>query len=179
MQKYIQEGKALDYTNGTGLAIASGDVVIIGSLAAVAMVDIADGATGSVLTEGVVELTKDAPLVISMGDELFWNTTDKEVTKTATDKPIGIAAAGALSAATKVQVKLAGNGNGIPVAAVVAAHGSTANLTAVPGTFADEAAVQTYLLMLRGEIETRLDAIEAKQDAILTSLKNAGIMASA
>lgn len=61
---------------------------------------------------------------------------------------------------------------------VVAALGTTTNLTAVPGSFADLAAVQTFFATHRAEVEARLDAIEAKVDAILTALKSGGIMAS-
>jgi porphobilinogen deaminase len=42
-------------------------------------------------------------------------------------------------------------------------------------TKADNADVET----LRGEIEVRLDNLETKVDAILSSLKTAGVMASA
>lgn len=48
--------------------------------------------------------------------------------------------------------------------------GATANLTAVPGSFADLAAVQVYLTTLRSEIEARLDAHDAKVDLIITKL---------
>ena len=44
---------------------------------------------------------------------------------------------------------------------------SGTDLTAVPGTFADLAAVQTYLNTLVPEIETRLDNIEAKLNEIV------------
>lgn len=63
-------------------------------------------------------------------------------------------------------------------AATVAAIGATSNLTAVPGSFADLAAVQTYLVTLRSEAEARLDAIETKVDALLAALKTAGLVAT-
>lgn len=212
MKNFIQEGTRVDWTNTTGSAVASGDVVIVGSLAAIAVVDIADTKSGEVALEGVYELTKDAPLVISQGDEVFWNTSNKEVTKTATDKPLGVAFRAAASADTTVQVKIYGQGNGIPVAATIAALGTTSNLTALVVTAtniaasnftaaipaeptkaevdagidtlktavvtaldlkADNADVET----LRTETEARLDAIEAKIDAFLASVKAAGLMA--
>ena len=49
--------------------------------------------------------------------------------------------------------------------------GTTIALTAVPGVFADEAAVQTYLVTLRANTEARLDVIEGKVDEILEALK--------
>lgn len=56
-----------------------------------------------------------------------------------------------------------------PQAAVVAAITST-NLTGVDGTGSNAAPL--------AGTETRLDAIESKINAILTALKNAGLMAS-
>jgi hypothetical protein len=55
--------------------------------------------------------------------------------------------------------------------------GTTTNLTAVPGSFADLAAVQAYLVTLRADTEARLDAIEAKVDAVITKLIAAKIIA--
>lgn len=55
-------------------------------------------------------------------------------------------------------------------AANVAAMGATTNLVGVDGTGSNAAPL--------AGTESRLDAIEAKVDAILTSLKNAGVMAS-
>jgi hypothetical protein len=95
---------------------------------------------------------------------------------------------------------------GNPVAAVIAALGATSNLSALVVTASDvtdlstsdtytDAAVNAKFVevegfldlkadnadveTLRTESEARLDAIEAKIDAILVSLKNAGLMASA
>jgi len=48
--------------------------------------------------------------------------------------------------------------------------GNTTDLTAVPGVFADLAAVQTYLVTLRSETEARLAAIETKLDSVITKL---------
>lgn len=168
-QNFIQCGDTMKWTNSTGSAVAAGDVVIIGSLAGVALVDIADGATGTVQVEGVFELPKDTPLAISQGDELFWNTTDDEVTKTATDKPVGTAHEGAGSADTTVLVKLYGRGNGTATAANVT-FSAGSNLVGVDGAGSNAAPL--------AGTETRLDALDTAVAAILTSLKNAGLMAS-
>lgn len=63
----------------------------------------------------------------------------------------------------------------IPVTAI-ASLGATTNTTAVPGSFADLAAVQTFFVTHRAEVEARLDAIEAKVDAILAGLRTAGVL---
>lgn len=63
-------------------------------------------------------------------------------------------------------------------AANVAAIGASTNITAVPGSFADLAAVQTYLAgaNMVPNIEARLDALETKVNAILTGMKAADLM---
>lgn len=63
----------------------------------------------------------------------------------------------------------------VPVAALTDLTAQTA-LTAVPGTFADEAAVQTYLVTLRAEIQTILAADLIKVNATLARLRTALIL---
>lgn len=63
----------------------------------------------------------------------------------------------------------------IPVAALADLTAQSA-LTAVPATFADEAAVQTYLVTLRSEIQTILAADLTKINAILARLRTALIL---
>lgn len=63
----------------------------------------------------------------------------------------------------------------------IAPIGATTNLTAVPGAFADLAAVQTYLAGANvvPRIESRLDALEGKTDTIIDGLEDARIFATA
>lgn len=63
-----------------------------------------------------------------------------------------------------------------PRAASVAAMGVTANLPAVPASFADLAEARTAVNDQRTAVEARLDAIELKIDALLAALKAAGLM---
>lgn len=181
MQNYIQSGKVIAYTNLTGSLIESGDVVIVGSVAGIAVTDIPDTETKSVdISQSVFRLAKTTSLVITQGDELFWNTGTKKVTKTATDKPLGIAFTSQLSADVLVDVKLYGQGNGVPVAATVAAltdnTGGTANstLVAIPATTPADLAAQG---VINGNVRDNLADLAAKVNATLTSLKDAGIMA--
>jgi hypothetical protein len=58
----------------------------------------------------------------------------------------------------------------------IAALGATANLTAIPGVFADLAAARTAVETLRANTEARLDAIEAENDLLITKLIAAGVM---
>lgn len=62
----------------------------------------------------------------------------------------------------------------LPVAAIADLAG--VNLTAVPGAFADEAAVKAYLDLIVPAIETRLDDIEAKVNEIITKFEGAGLI---
>lgn len=64
------------------------------------------------------------------------------------------------------------------VAAVVTALGTTTNLSAISATYADLAAARTSVNTLKGEVETRLDNIEAKLDEVIAALKTAGLMAT-
>lgn len=57
----------------------------------------------------------------------------------------------------------------------VPALGATTAITTVPGSFADLAAVQTYLAAAMPIIETRLDDAEDALDTALGQLETAGI----
>lgn len=76
---YKQPGKVVPYPNG-GSPIASGDVVIMGVLAGVALADIGTGETGSVQIEGVFEVPKAEDMGWSLGDQLNWNPIAKVFT---------------------------------------------------------------------------------------------------
>jgi predicted RecA/RadA family phage recombinase len=106
-QNYVQEGAVMPWTNGTGGDISSGDVVLVGTRVGVALGDIADGDDGQVAIEGVFEVAKAAPLVISQGDLLYWDAADENFNKTDTDNTLaGFAFADAASADTTVLIKL-------------------------------------------------------------------------
>lgn len=70
-----QKGGIIDWVNGTGAAVASGDVVKMGNILGVAMVDIANGATGSVCIDGVFTVPKVTAAVIAQGDSLTWDVS--------------------------------------------------------------------------------------------------------
>src|SRR5689334_19820737 len=103
MKNFVQKGDTLSYTNG-GSAISSGAVLFFGNIAAIAATDIAANATGSVQVDGVFTLPKNTSTAITQGDDLYWASSPGEITKTATDKPIGIAATTQGSSDTTVDV---------------------------------------------------------------------------
>lgn len=106
---HVQPGAVMSWTNKTGDAVSAGDVVLVGKRIGIALGDIADDATGELAIEEVWEIAKAAPLVIDQGDLVYWDATDGNMNKTATDNTqAGFAFAGAASAATTVLVKING-----------------------------------------------------------------------
>jgi predicted RecA/RadA family phage recombinase len=100
----VQEGKKLDFVNTTGAAIKSGDLVIFGALAAVAITDIAAGDTGAVDLQGVYRLPKAAG-AITQGAKLYWVTADKNLSTVAAGNTlVGAAAEAALAGDAEVNL---------------------------------------------------------------------------
>lgn len=169
---YIQEGDVIEFAN-SGAAIASGDVVAVGNQVGVAMVDIAaTSGSGSVQMCGVFSLAKVGSQAWSQGDLVFWDKTNLRFTKTASsdaDCAAGIAweavGSGAGETTGKVLLK-----PGFGRKAAIVAYSAGTNLVGVDGTGSNAAP-------LTGT-ETRLDAIDTAIAAIITALKNAGLMDS-
>jgi predicted RecA/RadA family phage recombinase len=101
---FVQEGNALNYTSGAD--IDSGDFVLIGAIGGVATTDIANGKTGSVRIKGVFNVPK-ASGAVTQGAKLYWDSTNKVLTTTASGNTIvGVAAAAAASGDAAVQILL-------------------------------------------------------------------------
>jgi predicted RecA/RadA family phage recombinase len=171
MKNFIAEGCSIEYTAGAD--IDSGDVVALGMGVGVAAGDIANGEKGTVHVRGVFELAKATGTAWTEGDKLYWDAGASKFTKTATgNKPAGFAHAAAASGDTMGYVNLQPSIESMPgeVQAAVVSFSAGSNLVGVDGTSSNAAP-------LTGT-ETRLDALDTAVGAILTSLKNAGIMAS-
>ena len=111
----------------------------------------------------------------SPGDLIYLSTTAGELSDTPGDVPVVL---GSRHMNAEIFFDI-GMGIGLAAqAAAVADLAASTNITAVPGTFADLAAVQTYLAAAIPIIEARLDANEAKINAMLASLRAAGVMAT-
>jgi len=77
---YIRGGATLNWTNGTGLAVASGDPVVVGNRQlAIALVAIAAAAAGEVAMEGVFELPKNTSDAVTDGQKLWWDAANAEI----------------------------------------------------------------------------------------------------
>lgn len=70
---YEQAGNIIPWTNGTGSAVVSGQVVKIGQTLGVALVDIASTASGAVSLEGVYSVPKVSGAVIAQGEMMIWD----------------------------------------------------------------------------------------------------------
>ena len=105
-QNHIQVGSVMPWTNGTGVAVSSGDVVEVADVVGVALGDIAIAGEGELAIAEVFEVPKEAPLVIAQGDQVYWDATAGEMDKTDSNTPAGKCFEGAVSAATTVKVKL-------------------------------------------------------------------------
>ncbi|MCH2547311.1 MAG: DUF2190 family protein [Alphaproteobacteria bacterium] len=102
---FVQEGKALNYTP-SGADVASGDFVLIGTIGGIAKTDIADGKTGAVHVSGVFSVAK-ASGAVTQGQKLYWNTTNSNLTTTASGNTIvGVAAEAAASGDANVKILL-------------------------------------------------------------------------
>ncbi len=133
-----RDGKTITYDNA-GSAISSGDVVVIGNSIGIAITDIAaTTGTGAVQIEGVATVAAENDAAFSQGDELFWDTSAKEATKTANANTVsaGMCFAAKASSATTVQVKLIGSSSSVPRAAAVTALIDNSGGSAADGTIA-------------------------------------------
>lgn len=76
-KNYESEGDRIQWTNGTGSAVASGQVVKVGkSMLGVALVAIANGASGTVAVEGVFSgVPKVSDAVFTQGEKLLFDVS--------------------------------------------------------------------------------------------------------
>lgn len=72
---YQQPGEVIPWTNGTGAAVESGQVVKVGHLLGVAAVDIPNAGVGSVYIDGVFVVPKVSASVIAQGEKVLWDVS--------------------------------------------------------------------------------------------------------
>lgn len=89
-RNYQSDGNVIQWTNNTGVAVASGQLVRIGGTLGVALVALAIGQTGSVAVEGVFHSVPKVPAaVFAQGTKLLWDVSAGQF-----DVPTALAASG-------------------------------------------------------------------------------------
>ena len=95
---YQQKGDRIVWTNATGSAVASGQLVKIGNILGVALVDIANGASGDVAIEGVFSgVPKVSAAVFAQGEKLIWDVSAAKCDDSAATPATGDVTGGAIA----------------------------------------------------------------------------------
>lgn len=85
----------------------AGDVVVAGKLVGVASADATAGDRVVLVTRGVFWIAKTANEAFAIGDAVYWSSTTKRATSTATGNAlIGVATEAAAASASTIQVKV-------------------------------------------------------------------------
>jgi predicted RecA/RadA family phage recombinase len=107
MKNFVQPGDSLAVAVPYAGGVTAGQGVLVGALFGVAAVDGAQNATIECQTKGVFDLTKEPSLAITAGARVFWDTTNRRITTTATGNyQVGLATQAALAADATVRVVL-------------------------------------------------------------------------
>lgn len=111
---YWQKGQTIDYTNpSSSAAIAAGEIVELAARIGVAATDIPASGIGTVVTEGVFILPRDAAdsSAIAVGAAVHWNSSKSAIVAAAAESgtiPAGWCVEACAAAATTIKVKLIG-----------------------------------------------------------------------
>ncbi|MHB0706019.1 DUF2190 family protein [Roseomonas mucosa] len=109
MRNYVQPGNTLTLPAPAG-GVLSGDLVAIGSIVGVANGDAAAGEPMDVDVVGVFVLSKAAALAIAVGDIVYWDATNRLVTKTASgNTKLGVAVEASPNPSATATVRLNGS----------------------------------------------------------------------
>lgn len=107
MKVAVECGEILELVNTSGSDIASGGVLELVANHFVAMVDVANGKSGSFSAEGVFELDATSADDWAAGDTLYWDPATKKLTDVAGSlKKIGYAVNAKAALTLKAKVKL-------------------------------------------------------------------------
>lgn len=90
MKNFIQPGNTI--TLIAPATVTSGSGVLVGAIFGIAAHDTASGDALEAVTTGVFDLNKIGSQAWAPGDRIYWDNTNKRVTKVATDNTlIGVA----------------------------------------------------------------------------------------
>jgi predicted RecA/RadA family phage recombinase len=110
MKNNVCKGERITWTNGTGSAVVSGQLVRVGVLLAIASTNIANGATGELEIGEVYTVPKKASDNITQGQALAYDQSAGNVTNTlgtaASGDLTGVAVAYEAAAASTTTVKV-------------------------------------------------------------------------
>lgn len=107
MRNHVQPGNIL--TIPAPAAVASGGVVIAGSIIGIAAETVAAGEMVDVDVVGVFALPKVAADAVTLGAPIYWNATTKLATVTASgNTKLGVATEAAAASTGAVRVRLSG-----------------------------------------------------------------------
>jgi predicted RecA/RadA family phage recombinase len=177
MKNFVCKGEKIPVLVA-GADVVSGAIYLLGSKVCVVENGAVIGEIATLVNEGVFTLAK-ATGAVTIGQKLYYDATNLNITTVAAANTLaGYAFEAAASGDTTVNIVLTDNTQQAQ-STVIAALGTTTNLTAIAASYADLAAARTSVNTLAGEVEARLDAIDAKIDATLAALKAAGLMATA
>lgn len=84
----VDSGISVSHTP-SGAAVVPGEVVPLGSMVGVASKDIAVGVPGSLQIAGKYDVPCASADVIAVGDDLYWDDSASQFTKTATNNTYG------------------------------------------------------------------------------------------
>ena len=105
MKSYVQDGVTLLFT--APYAISSGAGALIGTAFGVACNDVANGAVGEFMLEGVFDLTALTTDVAAEGAALYWDNTNKRLTVTSSgNTKVGVAAKAKVNGDTTARIRL-------------------------------------------------------------------------
>lgn len=107
-KNYVGSGDVVDMAVPYASGVTSGQGMLVGTfLFGVALSDGAQNAIVAGQVKGVFDLTKEPSLVVAAGDKLWWDNTNRRVTKTNTSNvPIGIATQAELAGSATVRTLL-------------------------------------------------------------------------
>lgn len=204
-QNYISSGDTVTVVLTSGqTGFKSGDMYKIGGQVGVILsltrngetvfnnVASAEGDIAVVALEGIFDVAKATPLVINLGDAVYYDVADEEVNKSSSGNTFaGFCVEAAGSSATTVKVRLwAGDSAGVAQAANVAALAGTLTGT-VDGTIADvaaialstsntysDAAVNSAVNTAITSINLQLKELQTTLNAEISALKASGLQAS-
>lgn len=81
MNTFKGEGNRVQWTNGTGSDVSSGDVVDLGDIYGIAVIDIANGVTGTLEIDREHVLTARTAGAWKAGDDVYWDSSNENLTE--------------------------------------------------------------------------------------------------